>query len=116
MLGVDQIRRRRKATEHDRRAHRHNQNGKEHHHTLNEVRTRHSKKAADERIEHDHRRACKESRQIRQLKNCLKEPSRCHKSRGRIEDKKDQDKDGGNNAQCTGLCKKTVFKEIRQRQ
>ena len=56
VLRVDQIRRRTEATEHDCRAHRHNEDRKEHHHALDKVRARDGEKAPDERVEHNNAR------------------------------------------------------------
>ena len=80
MRCIEHLCRRCKPAEHQRRADGNNENRKEHHHTLDEVRTRHRKEAADKRIEHDDTRSEQERRHIRQAENRLKEASRRYKS------------------------------------
>ena len=72
------------------------------------------KEAANKRIEDDHGRACKQSREIRQLKDRLEETPRRHESRRRIENEEDQNEDCRHDAQRTRRCKEAVLKEIRQ--
>ena len=81
MLRMDQICRRRKAAQHQCRPHGNHENGKEHHHALDKIRSRHSEKTADERIKHHDHGTKEQRRQIRQLKNRLKEAPRRHESR-----------------------------------
>ena len=81
MLRMDQIRCRRKAPQHQCRPHGNHEDGKEHHHALDKIRTRHGEKTADERVEHHDHGTKEQRRQIRQLENCLKEAPRRHESR-----------------------------------
>ena len=81
VLPSDQIRRRRKAAQHQCRPHRNHENGKEHHHALDKIRSRHGEKTTDERVEHHDHGTKEQRRQIRQLENCLKEAPRRHESR-----------------------------------
>ena len=113
---VDQLCSRPETTEHHRRPHRNYENRKEHHHALYEVRTRYGKKTSNQCIEDNHACAGKERRQIGQLEDRLKKATRRYKSRRRIEDKEDQNKDRRHNAQRTRCGKEAILKEIRQRQ
>ena len=97
-------------------ADRYDEDGEEHHHALDEVRTGDGEEAADERVEDDGAGTDEDRILIRHAEHGLEETSGGHEARGRIDHEEDEDEDRRHDPEQAARIVIAVLQELRQRE